>query len=236
MQYTGNRILVADDDEKLQELLHLYLTKEGFDVIQAKDGVEALEKESREHPSLILLDIMMPRMDGLEVCRELRRQRNTVPIIILSAKGEDYDRILGLELGADDYMTKPFHPREAVARIKAVLRRANTETTLPQILYYPDLEINMEEYRVMVGTDPVSLTYKEMELLWYLASHPLRVFTREQLLERVWGYEYSADTRTVDTHIKRLRKKLYRQEEESGYPWEIKTVWGVGYKFEVMRT
>lgn len=233
MQLSGSRILVVDDDEHVRELMQLYLGKEGFDVVLARDGLEALEKVEKELPHLVLLDIMMPKLDGIEVCKELRRRRNNIPVILLTARGEDYDRILGLELGADDYITKPFNPREAVARVRAVLRRLSNEMNLPQALYYPDLEINVEEYSVVVSGEPVSLTHKEMELLWYLASHPNRVFSREQLLEKVWDYEYSADTRTVDTHIKRLRKKLYRQEDASGYVWKIKTVWGVGYKFEV---
>ncbi len=233
MLFTGNRILVVDDDENVRELMQLYLHKEGFDVVLARNGQEALEKVEKLNPHLVLLDIMMPELGGLEVCRELRRRSNNTPVILLTAKGEDYDRILGLELGADDYITKPFSPREAVARVKAVLRRLSDEINLPQALYYPDLEINIEEHSVVLGGKTLSLTHKEIELLWFLAGYPNHVFTREQLLENIWGYEYAGDTRTVDTHIKRLRKKLYHRDDSSGYMWEIKTVWGVGYKFEV---
>lgn len=233
MQVTGSRILVVDDDEHVRELMQLYLHKEGFNVVHARDGREALEKVEKEHPHLVLLDIMMPESDGLEVCRELRHRGINVPVILLTAKGEDYDRILGLEIGADDYITKPFNPREVVARVKAVLRRLSDETNLPRAIYYPDLEINMEEFRVVVGSETVSLTHKEMDLLWFLAIHPNRVFNREQLMEKVWGYDYAVDTRTVDTHIKRLRKKLYGQKDSSRYCWDIQTIWGVGYKFEV---
>lgn len=222
-------ILVADDDEHVLELLSLYLGREGFTVLLARRGDEALQLAQTDKPALIILDIMMPGMDGWEVCRELRKQSH-IPIIMLSARDEDMDKILGLELGADDYVAKPFNPREVVARVKAVLRR----TTLPKAeskpVRYPGLSIDLDQREVRVDGDLVALTPKEMEMLWVLASNPGRVYSREQLLEQVWGYEYFGDTRTVDTHVKRLRKKLGTSLK---HPWEIKTVWGTGYKFEV---
>jgi DNA-binding response OmpR family regulator len=229
----ASKVLVADDDEKIRELLELYLSKEGFAVEQAADGAEAILKAQQLKPDLIVLDIMMPVMDGMEVCRQVRKF-SKVPIIMLTARDEDEDRILGLELGADDYLSKPFNPRELVARVKAVLRRApqgNAEIA-PQdaILSFPQLTINRQEYVAIALGHTMQLTAKEMDLLWHLAAHPGRVFSREQLLESIWGYEYFGDTRTVDTHIKRIRQKLGVQEDT---PWDIKTVWGVGYKFEV---
>ncbi len=229
----ASKVLVADDDEKIRELLELYLSKEGFAVEQAADGAEAILKAQQLKPDLIVLDIMMPVMDGMEVCRQVRKF-SKVPIIMLTARDEDEDRISGLELGADDYLSKPFNPRELVARVKAVLRRApqgNAEIA-PQdaILSFPQLTINRQEYVAIALGHTMQLTAKEMDLLWHLAAHPGRVFSREQLLESIWGYEYFGDTRTVDTHIKRIRQKLGVQEDT---PWDIKTVWGVGYKFEV---
>jgi two-component system, OmpR family, response regulator ResD len=226
------KVLVADDDEKIRELLVLYLNKEGFEVEQASDGAEAILKAQQLKPGLIVLDIMMPVMDGMEVCRQIRKF-SRVPIIMLTARFEDEDRILGLELGADDYVAKPFNPRELVARVKAVLRRVqekDTDTTDGGILSFPNLLINRQEYIATSSGNTVQLTAKEMELLWHMASHPGRVFSREQLLESVWGYEYFGDTRTVDTHIKRVRQKLGVRDDT---PWDIRTVWGVGYKFEV---
>ena len=225
-------ILVADDDEKIRELLVLYLSKEGFVVEQAADGAEAILKAQQIKPGLIVLDIMMPVIDGMEVCRQVRKF-SRVPIIMLTARVEDEDRIMGLELGADDYVSKPFNPRELVARVKAVLRRipeATDEAAGSGILNFPQLLINRQEYVVTSSGQTVQLTNKDMELLWHMASHPGRVFSREQLLESIWGYEYFGDTRTVDTHIKRVRQKLGVQADT---PWDIKTVWGVGYKFEV---
>ncbi len=225
-------VLVADDDEKIRELLVLYLSKEGFAVEQAADGAEAILKAQQLKPGLIVLDIMMPVLDGLEVCRQVRKF-SRVPIIMLTARVEDEDRIMGLELGADDYVSKPFNPRELVARVKAVLRRSSEAVPEAQgsdVLRFPQLLINRQEYVVTSSGQTVQLTNKEMELLWHMASHPGRVFSREQLLESVWGYEYFGDTRTVDTHIKRIRQKLGVQPDT---PWDIKTVWGVGYKFEV---
>ena len=228
-----SKVLVADDDEKIRELLELYLTKEGFAVIQAADGAEAILKAQQLKPDLIVLDIMMPVLDGMEVCRQVRKF-SQVPVIILTARTEDEDRILGLELGADDYLAKPFNPRELVARVKAVLRRmahsGEEMASKDAILTFAQLTINRQEYAATSSGHTVQLTAKEMDLLWHLASHPGRVFSREQLLESIWGYEYFGDTRTVDTHIKRIRQKLEVQDDSA---WDIKTVWGVGYKFEV---
>ena len=228
---SAQMVLIADDDAKIRELLELYLTKEGFAVEQAADGAEAILKAQQLKPDLIVLDVMMPVLDGMEVCRQVRKF-SRVPVIMLTARVEDDDRILGLELGADDYVAKPFNPRELVARVKAVLRRAqgSEPATGNDVLKFPNLLINRQEYAATAGGTTVQLTGKEMDLLWHMASHPGRVFSREQLLESVWGYEYFGDTRTVDTHIKRIRHKLGVQEDG---PWDIKTVWGVGYKFEV---
>lgn len=229
---SAQTVLIADDDAKIRELLELYLTKEGFAVEQAADGAEAILKAQQLKPDLIVLDVMMPVLDGMEVCRQVRKF-SRVPVIMLTARVEDDDRILGLELGADDYVGKPFNPRELVARVKAVLRRvqvAEAPAAGNDVLKFPNLLINRQEYAATAGGNTVQLTAKEMDLLWHMASHPGRVFSREQLLESVWGYEYFGDTRTVDTHIKRIRHKLGVQEDG---PWDIKTVWGVGYKFEV---
>lgn len=228
---TMQTVLVADDDEKIRELLALYLSKEGFAVEQAADGAEAILKAQQLKPGLVVLDIMMPVLDGMEVCRQIRKF-SRMPIIMLTARVEDEDRIQGLELGADDYVAKPFNPRELVARVKAVLRRtaeSAQEADGAEVLRFPQLLIDRREYVVTVAGQAVQLTNKEMELLWHMAAHPGRVYSREQLLESIWGYEYFGDTRTVDTHIKRVRQKLGIQ---AGTPWDIKTVWGVGYKFE----
>lgn len=225
-------VLIADDDVKIRELLELYLSKEGFSVEQAADGAEAILKTQQLKPDLIVLDIMMPVIDGMEVCRQVRKF-SRVPVIMLTARVEDEDRILGLELGADDYVAKPFNPRELIARVKAVLRRSpgrEEGQTGDDVLKFPNLLINRQEYVATSSGNPVQLTAKEMDLLWHMASHPGRVFSREQLLESIWGYEYFGDTRTVDTHIKRIRQKLGVKEDTL---WDIKTVWGVGYKFEV---
>jgi len=227
---TENLVLIADDDAQIRELLTLYFSKEGFAVETAADGAETIVKAQQLSPSLIILDIMMPILDGLEACRQIRRF-SRVPIIMLTAMGEDEERILGLDTGADDYITKPFNPREVVARVKAVLRRAPAAVPdKDDVLRFPQLEINLGEYTATAFGKAISLTAKEMELLWHLASHAGRVFSREQLLESVWGYTYCGDTRTVDTHIKRVRQKIGAHEST---PWDIKTVWGVGYKFEV---
>lgn len=222
-------ILLVDDDPHVLEVLSLYLKKEDYPVVTAGNGQEALELEEEINPCLIVLDVMMPRVDGIEVCRRIRATKAT-PIIMLTAKSEDIDKILGLELGADDYITKPFNPREVMARIKAVLRRASDTNKNGKTISYPNLEINLAEYRVSVNNQKVFLTPKEIELLALMASNPNIVFTREHLLENVWGYTYLGETRTIDTHVKRLRRKLMVAPDS---PWDIKTIWGVGYKFEV---
>ena len=227
MTSSQGRILVADDDESIVELITLYLQKDGFKVIAAGDGDEALRLLEQQAPDLVLLDIMMPAKDGWEVCR-LIRQQSSVPVIMLTARSEGYDKILGLELGADDYVTKPFNPRELVARVRAVLRRSRQKDDEPRLLRYSNLIINLDEFTVLKEGKTLSLTRKEFELLWHLASRPNQVFSREQLLSDLWGYEYTGDTRTIDTHVKRLRRKL-----GSGETWDVKTIWGVGYKFEV---
>jgi DNA-binding response OmpR family regulator len=228
----GQLVLVADDDAQIRELLKLYFTKEGFAVAEAADGAETIVKVQQLAPSLVVLDIMMPVLDGFEACRQIRKF-SRVPIIMLTASADDDDRILGLDTGADDYIAKPFNPREVVARVKAVLRRspgADAAAAAGDILRFPQLDIDRGEYTVTAFGRTEPLTAKEMELLWHLASHPGRVFSREQLLESVWGYTYCGDTRTVDTHIKRIRQKIGAQDST---PWDVKTVWGVGYKFEV---
>jgi len=227
---SGPVVLIVDDDEKIREVLGLYLTKEGFQVEEATDGVEAIRKVEQAKPAIIVLDIMMPVLDGIEVCRQVRKF-SRVPIIMLSARGDEEDRIAGLDLGADDYVAKPFNPKELVARINAVLRRAPVmDPSAAGRLHFPGLEINSADYSITVYGRPVPLTVKETELLWCLASAPGRTFSRELLLEKVWGYTYCGETRTVDNHIRRLRQKLGASEAT---PWDIKTVWGVGYRFEL---
>ena len=225
------KILIVDDDTNIAELISLYLTKEFYQVQIVEDGEQALQVFDTFQPNLVLLDLMLPGMDGYQVCRELRSRSNT-PIIMLSAKGEVFDKVLGLELGADDYMIKPFDSKELVARVKAVLRRfqpARTdETPTTKIVQYPDLIINQSNYSVIYQGNSIDMPPKELELLYFLASSPNQVFTREQLLDHIWGYEYIGDTRTVDVHIKRLREKI--KDHPS---WSISTVWGIGYKFEV---
>ena len=226
------KILIVDDDEHISELISLYLTKEFYDTKIVYDGEEALRQFRLFSPNLILLDLMLPGIDGYQVCREIRQQSN-VPIIMLSAKGEVFDKVLGLELGADDYIIKPFDSKELVARVKAVLRRyqpAQAAQTKPAGKYveYQDLTINLTNYSVVYKGKTVDMPPKELELLYFLASSPNQVFTREQLLDHIWGYEYIGDTRTVDVHIKRLREKI------KDHPaWRLATVWGIGYKFEV---
>ena len=226
------KILIVDDDENIAELISLYLTKECFETKIVYDGESALEQVNIFKPDLILLDLMLPGIDGYQVCREIRKTNN-IPIIMLSAKGETFDKVLGLELGADDYMIKPFETKELVARVKAVLRRYQQPavTSVPekpsQVVEYPDLTINLGNYSVLYYGKNVEMPPKELELLYFLASHPNQVFTREQLLDHIWSYDYIGDTRTVDVHIKRLREKF----EEHPH-WELKTVWGIGYKFE----
>ena len=226
-----DKILVADDDLNICELLRLYLEKEGFEVVMAHDGEEAVAYFESEKPSLILLDIMMPKLDGWQVCRQIR-QKSDCPIIMLTAKGETFDKVLGLELGADDYVVKPFDTKEIVARIKAVLRRSGPAgTTGGEVkeVNYDKLSVNMTRYELKVDGKVIDAPPKELELLFHLASNPNRVFTRDQLLDEVWGFEYYGDSRTVDVHIKRLREKLEGVSDQ----WSLKTVWGVGYKFEV---
>ena len=222
------KILVVDDDLNICELLRLYLTKEGYNVVIANDGVAAVTMFQEESPSLVLLDIMLPKLDGWQVCREIRKFSET-PIIMLTAKGEVFDRVLGLELGADDYVVKPFDTKEIVARIKAVLRRS-ASSTVEEIkeVHYDKLSINLTNYELKVNGVQIDTPPKEMELIFHLAKNPNRVFTRDQLLDEVWGYDYYGDSRTVDVHVKRLREKL----EGASDKWELRTVWGVGYKFE----
>ena len=221
-------ILIVDDDKNICEVIKLYLQKEGYKVTLAYDGQAGLEAFERSTPSLVVLDIMMPRKDGWEVLKEIRKS-SAVPVIMLTAKGETIDKVLGLELGADDYIVKPFDPKEFIARVKAVMRRANMQEEENRQIKYDDLMIDISNYTVTYKGEIVEMPPKEIELLFFLASHPNKVFTREQLLQHVWDFEFFGDSRTVDVHIKRLRKKLYDQ----GPNWEIKTVWGVGYKFEV---
>ena len=226
-----DKILVADDDLNICELLRLYLEKEGFEVVMAHDGEEAVARFETEKPSLILLDIMMPKLDCWQVCRQIR-QKSDCPIIMLTAKGETFDKVLGLELGADDYVVKPFDTKEIVARIKAVLRRSGPAGAAANEVKedsYDKLTVNMTRYELKVDGKVVDAPPKELELLFHLASNPNRVFTRDQLLDEVWGFEYYGDSRTVDVHIKRLREKLEGVSDQ----WSLKTVWGVGYKFEV---
>lgn len=226
-------VLIADDEPQIREILSIYFKKEGFKVIEAADGAEALVQVQAGKPDIILLDIMMPVLDGLEVCKQVRKISD-IPIIMLTAKDSDDDRILELEIGADDYISKPFNTREVVARVKAVLRRTNASMSSQnkQVLEYPNLMINLSEYRVVAFGREITFTAKEMELLWCLASNPGIVFSRNQLLEKIWGYTYYGDTRTVDTHIKRVRHKLDIPPDST---WDIMTVWGVGYKFEVKK-
>ncbi len=227
---SGLKILLVDDDPNIRQLVNLYLQKEGFEVSMAARGDEALEKFHAATPNLILLDVMLPGMDGWQVCREIRKTSN-VPIIMLTAKDETFDKVLGLELGADDYVVKPFEMKELVARIKAVARRFQAaDAPSDKELSFPGLSINIAQYSVTYLGKPLEMPPKELELLYFLASHPGMVFTREQLLEQVWGYDYFGDSRTVDVHVKRLREKLTEGEQLG---WQIKTVWGVGYKFEV---
>lgn len=224
----AEKILVVDDDLNICELLRLYLTKEGYDVVIANDGMSAVTTFQEESPSLVLLDIMLPKLDGWQVCREIRKFSET-PIIMLTAKGEVFDRVLGLELGADDYVVKPFDTKEIVARIKAVLRRsASSASDEIKEVHYDRLSINLTNYELKVGGVQIDTPPKEMELIFHLAKNPNRVFTRDQLLDEVWGYDYYGDSRTVDVHVKRLREKL----EGASDKWELRTVWGVGYKFE----
>lgn len=222
------KILIVDDDKNICELLRMYLEKEGYAVVMAYNGVDAVSKFGNENPDLILLDIMLPQLDGWQVCREIRKI-SEVPIIMLTAKDEVFDKVLGLELGADDYVTKPFDTKEIVARIKAVLRRTQpVKAGEMKEVHYDKLSINLSNYEMKVNGVAVDTPPKELELIYHLASNPDRVFTRDQLLDDVWGFDYYGDSRTVDVHIKRLRDKLKGVSTE----WELRTIWSVGYKFE----
>ena len=226
---SGYRILVADDDIKVHEVLGAYFRREEYQMLSAYDGEEALEIMRRSRPDIVILDIMMPKKDGFMVCREIRKE-SKIPIIMLSAKSEEFDRLLGLELGADDYITKPYSPREVVARIKVVLRRLHDTGDVARSphLVVNNLDIDMNAYVVKLSGKVVPCTPKEIEILWTLASNPGMVFSREHLLQSIWGYDYLGDTRAVDSHIKRIRAKLC--SDANG--WDIRTVWGVGYRFE----
>lgn len=224
------KVLIVDDDENIAELISLYLTKECFETLIVYDGESALEQLAAFKPDLILLDLMLPGIDGYQVCREVRKNSN-IPIIMLSAKGETFDKVLGLELGADDYMIKPFETKELVARVRAVLRRYQVPQAAgggegAQCVEYPDLTINLSNYSVVYYGQIIEMPPKELELLYFLAASPNQVFTRDQLLDNIWGYEYIGDTRTVDVHIKRIREKIKDHDR-----WAIETVWGIGYKF-----
>lgn len=225
---TTEKILVVDDDVNICELLRLYLEKDGYSVIIVNDGMEAISAFQDSKPDLVLLDIMLPKLDGWQVCREIRKTSDT-PIIMLTAKGETFDKVLGLELGADDYVVKPFDAKEVVARVKAVLRRTggNPTETVKEVRY-DKLVINLTNYELRVNGEQIDTPPKELELIYHLASNPNRVFTRDQLLDEVWGFDYYGDSRTVDVHVKRLREKLEGVSDK----WMLKTVWGVGYKFE----
>jgi DNA-binding response OmpR family regulator len=230
---TKQKILIVDDDVNIAELISLYLTKECYETKMVHDGESALHELQSFQPNLILLDLMLPGIDGYQVCREVRAKQQT-PIIMLSAKGEIFDKVLGLEMGADDYMEKPFDSKELVARVKAVLRRYKPvaapvpEAPKEKRVEFPDLSVNLTNYSVIYMGKPVDMPPKELELLYFLAASPNHVYTREQLLDQIWGYEYIGDTRTVDVHIKRLREKISDHES-----WKISTIWGIGYKFEV---
>lgn len=232
MAAAKQKVLIVDDDSNIADLISLYLMKECYETRIVGDGEAALAAVSAFEPDLILLDLMLPGMDGYQVCREVRSSKDT-PIIMLSAKGEIFDKVLGLEMGADDYMEKPFDSKELVARVKAVLRRYHKQQYVAvaesndKIVAYPDLTINLTNYSVTYMGEPIDMPPKELELLYCLASNPGRVFTREQLLDQIWGYEYVGDTRTVDVHIKRIREKLHDNEN-----FKISTIWGIGYKFE----
>ncbi len=222
------RVLIVDDDAHIAELVALYMEKEGYETYEVHNGSDAMEAFKKFEPHIVLLDIMLPEIDGYQVCRQIRQLNNT-PIIMLTAKGETFDKVLGLEMGADDYMVKPFDSKELVARVKAVLRRYDTkrENEVKKIVY-PNMVINQGTYLVNYHGEDISFPPKEFELLSFLAQHPNQVFTREKLLDKIWGYEFVGDTRTVDVHIKRIRGKLNKKD-----PWSIMTIWSVGYKFNV---
>lgn len=225
----AQKILVVDDDLNISDLLRMYLEKNGYEVVIANDGKQALEKFSKHSPDLVLLDVMIPHLDGWQVCREIRQNSDT-PIIMLTAKGEAFDKVFGFDLGADDYVVKPFDAKELVARVKAVLRRKYPQNVeIEKVVKYDNLIINLTNYELFIKGTRVDAPPKELELIFHLASNPNKVFTRDQLLNEVWSYDYFGDTRTIDVHVKRLREKLEGVSNE----WSLKTVWGVGYKFEV---
>lgn len=223
-------MLIADDNKQITSILEEYAKNEGYDVKIAYDGKAAIDAFNKHNPNIVLLDVMMPLMDGFEVCREIRKHSN-VPIIMITARGEDFERIMGLDIGADDYIVKPFSPGEVMARVRAIMRRLMADDKKSNNVFnFDNLQINMDDYLVTINGINVSMTKKEIEILWTLATNKNKVFTRDNLLNSLWGYEYYGDNRTVDSHIKRLRSKLDEYEHEN---WEIKTIWGVGYKFEV---
>ena len=224
----NNTVVIVDDDKNICELVRLYLTKEGFNVKCAFTGRQALDVIEEIKPCAVILDIMLPEIDGIEVLKKIRQMSKT-PVIMLSAKGETIDKVLGLELGADDYVVKPFEPKELIARVKAVLRRFEAEDSDSEEITFDKLSINMSTYELKIEGNVTEIPPKELELLNYLCKHPNKVFTRDQLLDEVWGYEYFGDSRTVDVHVKRLREKVEGVSDK----WSLKTVWGVGYKFEV---
>jgi two-component system response regulator ResD len=227
MEGTLGKILVIDDDENIADIIKMYLENSGYSIKLCHDGREALNVFSDHKPDLVLLDVMLPHVDGIDVLKYIRKEGST-PVIMLTAKGETFDKVLGLELGADDYIVKPFEPKELIARVKAVLRRYNVDVKGKETLKFDKLSIDMNSYIVVYNDEEIKMPPKEFELLYYLANNKNRVFTREQLLCEVWGYDYPGDSRTVDVHVKRLREKL-----QGGSNWQIETVWGVGYKFEV---
>ena len=227
------KILIVEDEERIRKVVRSFLIKNGYVVREAADGEEGLDLFYEWNPDLVLLDVMMPKKDGFEVCKEIRKFSN-VPIIMITAKGEDYEKIMGLDIGADDYIVKPFSPGEVIARVRAILRRvipleSNNENSSSKVFIFDNLNINLNNFTVTIDTQFVSLTKKEIELLWTIASNPKKVFTRDDLLDSIWGFDYFGDSRTVDSHIKRLRAKLDHYPHEK---WNIKTIWGVGYKFE----
>ena len=225
-------ILIADDNRDITDILSTYSRMEGFEPVVAGDGEEAIKLFSQFNPEVVLLDVMMPKEDGYEVCRKIRSKSN-VPVILITARGEDFDKIMGLDIGADDYIVKPFSPREVMARVRAVMRRmakVTKEASSENLLSIGDLEINLDEYTLHIGMHKISLTKKEIETMWTLANNPNKVFTRDNLLDSLWGFDYFGDSRTVDSHIKRLRSKLDAVDHPT---WSIKTIWGVGYKFEI---
>ncbi len=227
----GCKILVADDDNNICDLLKIYLENEGYEVVTASDGVKAISSFKIYEPNIVLLDIMMPRKDGWQVCREIR-EISTKPIIMITARGEVFDKVLGLELGADDFITKPFDTKEVAARVKAVLRRCSShDSDDSEVIRFDNLEISLQKYELKLAGKVVDIPPKELELLYFLTSNYNRVFTRDQLLDKVWGFDYLGDSRTVDVHVKRLREKLEGKSEK----WTLKTVWGVGYKFELLQ-